>query len=61
WGDVVEGMTDVQMAVMRGADRDVFHNNVPRLDVHGGEVSANYERGGALYSGDTPLGPTAKR
>ena len=61
WGDVVEGMTDVQMAVMRGADRDVFHNNVPRLDVHGGEVSVNYERGGALYSGDTPLGPTAKR
>jgi len=61
WGDVVEGMTDVQMAVMRGADRDVFHNNVPRLDVHDGEVSVNYERGGALYSGDTPLGPTAKR
>ena len=59
WGDIVEGMTDAQMAVMRGADRDVFGNNVPRLDVTDGEISVSYERGGGLYSKDAPTGPVA--
>lgn len=60
WGDIVAGMTDAQLAVMRGADRDVFGNNVPRLDVENGEISVNYERGGSLYSADAPKGPVAK-
>ena len=30
WGELVEGMSDTQLAVMRGPDRDVFHSNVPR-------------------------------
>ena len=59
WGDIVEGMTDVQMAVMRGADRDVFGNNVPRLDVKDGEISVSYARGGSLYSKEAPTGPVA--
>ena len=61
WGDVVEGMTDAQLAVMRGPDRDNFGRNVPRLDVADGEVTVNYERGGGLYSADTPTGPLADR
>ncbi|MDA0709569.1 MAG: phytanoyl-CoA dioxygenase family protein [bacterium] len=60
WGDLVVGMSDAQLAVMRGADRDVFDRNVPRLEVRKGEVSVSYERGGALYSKDTPTGPVAK-
>ena len=60
WGDIVDGMTDPQLAVMRGADRDNFGNNVPRLDVENGEVSVSYERGRSLYSGDTPSGPVSK-
>lgn len=59
WGDTVDGMTDAQLAVMRGADRDVFHNNVPRLDVQNGEVTVSYERGRSLYSADAPKGPVA--
>ena len=59
WGDIVEGMTDEQLAVMHGADRDNFGKNVPRLDVANGEVSVNYERGNALYSADVPKGPGA--
>ena len=50
WGDLVEGMSDAQLVVMRGPDRDVFHHNVPRLEVDGGQVSVSYERGAALYS-----------
>lgn len=61
WGDLVEDMTDAQLAVMRGPDRDVFNQNVPRLEVHDGRVSVSYERGGALYSRDAPTGPVAKR
>ena len=60
WGDVVEGMTDAQLAVMRGPDRDNFGRNVPRLYVADGEVTGNYERGNALYNADTPTGPVAK-
>ncbi|MEE2752427.1 MAG: phytanoyl-CoA dioxygenase family protein [Candidatus Latescibacterota bacterium] len=59
WGNIVDGMTDAQMAVMRGADRDNFGNNVPRLDVVNGEINVTYERGGSLYSADTPAGPVA--
>lgn len=57
WSDLVEGMSDAQLAVMRGSDRDVFHNNVPRLDVVDGEVSVSYERGSSLYSREAPTGP----
>lgn len=59
WGDIVEGMTDAQLAVMRGADRDVFGNNVPRLGVDEGQVTVSYKRGGSLYSADSPKGPIA--
>lgn len=60
WGDVVEGMTDAQMAVMRGPDRDNQSGNVPRLELNEGEVVANYDRSGGLYSAATPDGPVAK-
>jgi len=59
WGDLVEGMSDAQLAVMRGPDRDVFQNNVPRLEVQDGQVGVSYERGGSLYSGAAPKGPVA--
>lgn len=59
WGELVEDMSDAEMAVMRGPDRDVFGKNVPRLEVRGGEVSVSYERGGGLYSPDAPQGPVA--
>ena len=61
WGDLVEEMTDAQLAVMRGPDRDVFNQNVPRLEVRDGRVSVSYERGGALYSKDAPTGPVARQ
>ena len=61
WGDLVAGMTDAQLAVMRGPDRDVFDKNVPRLTVANGVVGVSYERGSALYSKDAPQGPVAKR
>ena len=57
WGDLIAGMSDAQRAVMRGPDRDVFDNNVPRLDVVDGEVSVSYERGSSLYSREAPMGP----
>ncbi len=60
WGDLVSGMTDEQMAVMRGPDRDVFEKNVPRLEIADGSVVTSYERGGALYSKEAPQGPVAK-
>ncbi len=60
WGSVVEGMSDAQLSVMRGPDRDNFERNVPRLDVDEGEVTVSYERGGGLYSKETPAGPSAK-
>ena len=61
WGDLVEGMSDAQIAVMRGPDRDVFRNNVPRLLVQDGEIEVAYERGQALYSSEAPTGPVAKK
>ncbi|MCZ6635341.1 MAG: phytanoyl-CoA dioxygenase family protein [bacterium] len=61
WGDLVEGMTDAQLAVMRGPDRDVFGNNVPRLRIDDGVVDVSYERGSTLYSGETPKGPLDKK
>jgi ectoine hydroxylase-related dioxygenase (phytanoyl-CoA dioxygenase family) len=57
WGKLVEGMTDVQLSVMRGPDRDVFQHNVPRLDVVNGGLVVSYERGRSLYSQDAPTGP----
>ena len=60
WGAEVEGMSDAQLAVMRGPDRDVFQNNVPRLDVVDGQVTVSYERGGSLYSKEAPAGPVVR-
>jgi hypothetical protein len=61
WGAEVEGMSDAQLAVMRGPDRDVFQNNVPRLDVVDGQVTVSYERGGSLYSKEAPAGPVSRK
>ena len=60
WGEVVDGMSDEQLAVMRGPDRDVFQHNVPRLQVIDGEVQVSYERGSTLYSREAPTGPVAE-
>ncbi len=60
WGEVVAGMSDAQLAVMRGPDRDVFEHNVPRLEVVDGEVEVSYERGSTLYSREAPSGPVTK-
>jgi len=60
WGDVVEGMSDEQLAVMRGPDRDNHNGNVPRLEIVDGDVVVNYERSGGLYSAATPDGPVNK-
>jgi ectoine hydroxylase-related dioxygenase (phytanoyl-CoA dioxygenase family) len=57
WGDVVEGMTDAQLAVMRGPDRDNHNGNVPRLEIAGSEVRVNYQKSGGLYSEATPQKP----
>ncbi|MFT5369162.1 MAG: ectoine hydroxylase-related dioxygenase (phytanoyl-CoA dioxygenase family) [Candidatus Latescibacterota bacterium] len=58
WGDdLVAGMTDAQLAVMRGTDRDARQVNVPRLEVTDGKVDVSYARGSALYSGDAPEKP----
>lgn len=38
WGDMVEGMTDEQFAVMGGPQRDGRHRNVPRLLIQDGKV-----------------------
>ena len=54
---LIEGMTDAQLAVMRGTDRDARQHNVPRLEVKDGVVEVSYKRGSALYSGDAPKGP----
>ncbi len=61
WGNLVDGMNDAQMAVMRGPDRDAFGQNVPRLDVVDGKIQVSYERGRALYSKDAPTGPVVKK
>ena len=60
WGNLIDGMTDAQLAVMRGPDRDAHHGNVPRLIVEDGKVNASYERTRALYSRETPTEPLAK-
>ena len=60
WGDLADDMTDEQIAVMRGPDRDVGIQNVPRLEVADGEVTVSYERGTSLYSKEAPTGPVAK-
>lgn len=60
WGPEIEGMTDEQLSIMRGPDRDNRRGNVPRLDILDGEVRVNYDRAGGLYSTATPDGPVAK-
>ena len=61
WGDVVKGMTDAQLAVMRGPDRDNHGGNVPRLELDdAGAVAVCYERSGGLYSAATPDRPLVK-
>ena len=62
WGEeVVEGMSDAMLAIMRGPDRDVFNANVPRLVVQDdGIIEVSYERGNALYNDTIPAGPVAK-
>ena len=62
WGEeVVEGMSDAMLAIMRGPDRDVFNANVPRLVVQDdGVIEVSYERGNALYNDTIPAGPVAK-
>ena len=60
WGAEVKGMSDAQLAVMRGPDRDVIQHNVPRLDVVDGAVAVSYERNGSLYSKEAPTGPVAR-
>ena len=62
WGaEIVNGMSDAQLAVMRGPDRDAADVNVPRLTVgeSDGEITVEYEKGGTLYSDATPAGPVA--
>ena len=54
WGDLVEGMTDAQLAVVRGSDRDGREFNVPRLIVENGRIEVSYERGNTLYSDAAP-------
>ena len=60
WGDLVDGMSDAQLAVMRGPDRDALAVNVPRLMVEHGQLEVSYERGKALYSEAAPTGPVKK-
>ena len=45
WGDVVEGMTEEQLTVMRGPERDARDRTVPRLDVRDGQVSVSLDIG----------------
>lgn len=56
WGEeIVSGMSDEMLAVMRGPDRDARRANVPRLEVGvDGELDVCFERGSSLYSGQTP-------
>ena len=62
WGGLVEGMTDAQLAVMRGPDRDAAASNVPRLHVEeDGAIDVIYAKGQTLYSDATPTGPVAKQ
>lgn len=62
WGDdMVEGMTDAHLAVMRGTDRDAREHNVPRLEVKDGGVEVSYERGRALYSEEAPTVPVVEQ
>eukprot|EP01043_Picozoa_sp_COSAG02_P021736 COSAG02_NODE_1113_length_14503_cov_87.812205_3_plen_137_part_00 len=64
WGEeIVDGMSDAQLAVMRGPDRDAADVNVPRLVVSpaDGAIGVEYAKGGTLYSNVTPTGPVAKK
>ena len=59
--ELIEGMSDAQLAVMRGPDRDARHHNVPRLEVTNGSVAVSYKRGSALYSGEAPKEPVVDK
>ena len=50
WDDMVEDMTEVQFAVMRGPERDGRHRTVPRLVVEDGQVFVSYDPEGDSYS-----------
>lgn len=61
WGDLVEGMSEAELAVMRGPDRDAHGANVPRLLVQNGKIEVSFEKSsGGLYSQETPKGPGGK-
>jgi len=60
--EAIDGMTDEQLSVMRGPDRDVFDGNVPRLAVENGSANVTYDRReGALYSKEAPSGPESPK
>ena len=59
--ELIEGMSDAQLTVMRGLDRDARHHNVPRLEVTNGSVAVSYKRGSALYSGEAPKEPVVDK
>ena len=55
WGDLLEGMDEAQLAVMRGPDRDEKSSNVPRLVSNNGSIEVIYDRSqGGLYTKATP-------
>ena len=57
----IAAVTDAQLAIMRGPDRDAADHNVPRLDVAaGGDIDVIYDKGSTLYSNATPTGPVAE-
>jgi len=58
---LVEGMSEAELAVMRGPDRDAHGANVPQLLVQDGKVEVSFEKSsGGLYSQETPTGPGGK-
>jgi Phytanoyl-CoA dioxygenase (PhyH) len=59
WGEMVEGMTDAQYAVMGGPERDGGPRNVPRLLVKEGTVEVCTDPEGDRYA-STFRGPEAR-
>ncbi|MBI2951276.1 phytanoyl-CoA dioxygenase family protein [bacterium] len=50
WGDLVEGMTEEQLALMYGPTRDARARNIPRLVVKEGKVAVTYDAQGDPYA-----------
>ena len=50
WGDLVEGMSEEQLALMYGPTRDARARNIPRLVVKDGKVKASYDAQGDPYA-----------